>query len=92
MLPQNKSLAEVLNQLAISTQTAMFFDEYNNFVIMSKNYVMPEQDERATDLKLIGSNNQSTVGAIRNKSITDQLPNIISISSQDKKVYNDGKN
>lgn len=69
----------------------MFFDEYNNFVIMSKNYVMPEQDERATDLKLIGSNNQSTVGAIRNKSITDQLPNIISISSQDKKVYNDGK-
>lgn len=86
-----QSLAEVLNQLAISTQTAMFFDEYNNFVIMSKNYVMPEQDERATDLKLIGSNNQSTVGAIRNKSITDQLPNIISISSQDKKVYNDGK-
>ena len=86
-----QSLAEVLNQLAISTQTAMFFDEYNNFVIMSKNYVMPEQDERATDLKLIGSNNQSAVGAIRNKSITDQLPNIISISSQDKKVYNDGK-
>jgi hypothetical protein len=69
----------------------MFFDEYNNFVIMSKNYVMPEQNERATDLKLIGSNNQSTVGTIRNKSITDQLPNIISISSQDKKVYNDGK-
>jgi len=86
-----QSLAEVLNQLAISTQTAMFFDEYNNFVIMSKNYVMPEQNERSTDLKLIGSNNQSTVGTIRNKSITDQLPNIISISSQDKKIYNDGK-
>ena len=87
----DQTLAEVLNQLAVSTQTAMFFDEYNNFVVMSKNYIMPGENERDTDLELIGSNNQTTVGTIRNKSIKEKLPNIISISSQDKKVYNDGK-
>ena len=32
----DQTVAEVLNQLAVSTQTAMFFDEYNNFIIMSK--------------------------------------------------------
>ena len=35
----DKTVAEVLNDLAVSTQTAMFFDEYNNFVMMSKNYM-----------------------------------------------------
>jgi hypothetical protein len=28
----DQNVAQVLNQLAVSTQTAMFFDEYNNFV------------------------------------------------------------
>ena len=36
----DQNVAEVLNQLAVSTQTAMFFDEYNNFIAMSKNYLM----------------------------------------------------
>ena len=35
-VPLDVSLAEVLNQLAVSTQSAMFFDEYNNFVVMTK--------------------------------------------------------
>jgi hypothetical protein len=86
----DQNVAEVLNQLAVATQTAMFFDEYNNFVVMSKNYLMPTTNERATDFVLLGNNNQTDSGVIENES-SGNLPNIIEIASQDKKVYNDGK-
>jgi len=86
----DQNVAEVLNQLAVSTQTAMFFDEYNNFVVMSKDYMMPTQSQRATDFVLSGSNNQADSGVIEN-STSGNLPNILSIASQDKKIYNDGK-
>jgi hypothetical protein len=86
----DQNVAEVLNQLAVSTQTAMFFDEYNNFVVMSKDYLMPTTQQRATDFVLSGSNNQTDTGVIENSS-SGKLPNILSIASQDKKIYNDGK-
>ena len=86
----DQNVAEVLNQLAVSTQTAMFFDEYNNFVVMSKDYLMPTLTQRATDFVVSGSNNQTDSGVIEN-STSGNLPNILSIASQDKKVYNDGK-
>ena len=86
----DQNVAEVLNQLAVSTQTAMFFDEYNNFVVMSKDYLMPTTQQRATDFVLSGSNNQTDTGVIENFS-SGKLPNILSIASQDKKIYNDGK-
>jgi len=86
----DQNVAEVLNQLAVSTQTAMFFDEYNNFVVMSKDYLMPTPQQRATDFVLSGSNNQTDTGVIENSS-SGKLPNILSIASQDKKIYNDGK-
>ena len=89
-VPPDQNVAEVLNQLAISTQTAMFFDEYNNFIVMSKDYMMPTLDQRSTDFVLSGSNNQQDSGVIEN-STSGNLPNIISIASQDKKIYNDGK-
>jgi hypothetical protein len=89
-VPPDQNVAEVLNQLAISTQTAMFFDEYNNFIVMSKDYMMPSIEQRATDFVLSGSNNQTDSGVIEN-STSGKLPNIISIASQDKKIYNDGK-
>lgn len=76
-----KTVAEVLNSLAISSQTSMFFDEANNFILMSKNYMMPTKEERSTDLVLYGSNDENT----------NKQPNIINIASVDKKVYNDGK-
>ena len=85
-----QNVAEVLNQLAISTQSAMFFDEYNNFVVMSKDYLMPTLEQRETNFVLSGSNNQTDEGVIENQT-SGNLPNIISISSQDKKVYNGGK-
>ena len=74
----DKTVAQVLNDLAISSQSAMFFDEYNNFVMMSKNYIMPSATDRATDLTLYGSEDNS-------------LANIIDVASQDKSVFNDGK-
>jgi hypothetical protein len=86
----DQSVAEVLSQLATATQTAMFFDEYNNFIVMTKDYLLPDADSRSTDFVLSGSNNQTDNGIIKN-STSGNLPNIISISSQDKKIYNDGK-
>ena len=86
----DQNVAEVLNQLAVSTQSAMFFDEYNNFVVMSKDYLMPTAEQRETNFVLSGSNNQTDSGVIENSS-SGNLPNIIAIASQDKKIYNDGK-
>ena len=86
----DQNLAEVLNQLAVSTQSAMFFDEYNNFIIMSKNYLMPSLTERSTDFVLSGTNNQTNSGIVENQT-SGKLPNILQISSKDKKIYNDGK-
>jgi len=86
----DQNVAEVLNQLAVSTQSAMFFDEYNNFVVMSKDYLMPTAQQRETNFVLSGSNNQTDSGVIEN-STSGNLPNIIAIASQDKKIYNDGK-
>jgi len=86
----DQNVAEVLNQLAVSTQTAMFFDEYNNFVVMSKDYLMPTLEQRETDFVVSGSNNQTDSGVVENAT-SGKLPNILSVASQDKKVYNDGK-
>lgn len=91
-IPPNTSVAEILKSLAISTQTAMFFDEYNNFVMMSKNYIMPTVDERPTDLTLIGTKDQERDGAIRNKLTNGRtkLANILQLASQENKIYNNG--
>lgn len=51
----DKSIAEILQDIAVSTQTAMFFDEYNNFIMMSRGYMMPSNEERPTDLYLYGN-------------------------------------
>ncbi len=86
----DQNVAQVLNQLALATQTAMFFDEYNNFIVMSKDYLMPTETQRETDFVFSGSNNQTDSGVVENAT-SENLPNIISIASKDKKIYNDGK-
>ena len=86
----DQNVAEVLTQLAIATQSAMFFDEYNNFIVMTKQYLLPESTDRNTDFVLSGSNNQTDSGVIKNET-SGNLPNILSIASQDKKVFNDGR-
>lgn len=84
------SVAQVLQDLAVSTQTAMFFDEYNNFVMMSKNYIMPTIAERPTTFALQGTKDFVEDREIRNKTNKAKLANVISVSTQDSAVYNDG--
>jgi hypothetical protein len=87
----DKTVASVLNDLAISTQTAMFFDEYNNFVMMSKNYMIPSSLQRQKSFTFYGSKDFTKDAAIENKSTNTKLTNIIDIASTDKSVFNDGK-
>lgn len=89
-IPPSKSIAEVLQDLAVSTQSTMFFDEYNNFVVMSRNYIMPSETERSVDVTLYGSNDFNSAGVLRNASTNNKLANIISIAAQENKVYNAG--
>jgi hypothetical protein len=84
------SVAQVLEDLAVSTQTAMFFDEYNNFVMMSKNYIMPTVAERPTTFALKGTKDFIEDSEIRNKTNKPKLANIISVSTQENSAYNDG--
>jgi hypothetical protein len=86
----DKTVAEILNEIARSTQTAMFFDEYNNFICMSKNYIMPSPEERDTDLFLYGTKDFQDSGIVKNEKTQAKLSNIIKIASQESSVYNDG--
>ena len=84
------SVAEVLNKIARSVQAAMFFDEYNNFVVMSKGYIMPSPTERATDAVLRGTKDFEKSGIVKNSATQDSLANIVGISYKDNEVFNDG--
>ena len=85
------TIAQILNELAISTQSAMFFDEYNNFTIMSRNRMMPTASEKATDVTLIGSVDSTDNGIVKNLPNGSAMSNIISVASVNKDIYNDGK-
>ena len=85
------SVAQVLQDLAVATQTAMFFDEYNNLTLMSKDYMMPTIGERDTDLELLGSLDQNKLGVVENNSVNQKLSNIVELSSKNQEVFNDGK-
>jgi hypothetical protein len=90
-IPPDKNVAQILQELAISTQTAMFFDEYNQFVLMSKNYMMPSKTERVTDFTFYGSADSQDAGIIENKKISNnKISNIIDIAAEDQYVYNSG--
>lgn len=84
------SVAEILNELARSTQSAMFFDEDNNFVVMSKNYFMPDANDRSTDFVLKGSKDFERDGVVRNKATSTTLSNILDIAFENKTVFNGG--
>ena len=86
----DKNVAEVLNDIATSTQTTMFFDEFNNFIMMSKDYVMPTENQRDADIVLYGSKDFKQDGVIKNKNEKDILANIIEIATEENQVFNDG--
>ena len=77
------SVSEILERLSISTQTAMFFDENNDFVIMTKDYLLPETADRSIDYTLYGEKTAVSSGSV--------LPNIINIEGVETKILNNGK-
>jgi hypothetical protein len=87
----DKTVADVLNELAVSTQTAMFFDEYNNFVLMSKNYMIPSKEDRNTDITFFGSKDFEVDGVVSNSPTSEKLGNIVSLASKNNTIFNDGK-
>jgi hypothetical protein len=80
------SVSEVLQRLAQATQTAMFFDEYNNFVIMPKEYLMPEVSVRDDNSAI--SDRLTTLYGQKTNAI---VPNIEAIAGFETKILNDGK-
>jgi hypothetical protein len=82
-IPPDQSVAETLANLARATQSAMFFDEFNNFIVMTKAYLLDESVERIPDATLYGSDLMSNGNVIK-------PANIIAIESKDRKVYNAG--
>jgi len=86
----DQTIAEVLQNIAISTQSAMFFDEYNNFVVMSKNYFLPSRQDRPIDLALIGSDDFVKAGITENANKNINLANLIDVSVQEDSIFNDG--
>jgi hypothetical protein len=84
------SVAEILQRLAQSTQTAMFFDEYNNFVVMPKEYLLPDSSVRDSN-EAISERLSTLYGQKTTLNGTQYVPNIETISSSETKVINDGQ-
>lgn len=84
------TVAQVLSNLAMSTQSAIFFDEYNNLIVMSREYVLPDADARPVDSVLYGSKDFARNGEVKNQNTQPTLTSIVAISSQDKDIFNAG--
>ena len=62
MVASNRSVMQVLQDLAIATQTTMFFDEANNFVVMGKRWLVPDsKEDRDANITLYGSDNYVSI-------------------------------
>lgn len=86
----DKSIALVLQDIATSTQSAMFFDEFNNFIVASRNYILPSEEERETDISLMGSKDFKQEGALKNSKTKEKLSNIIDVTFESNQVFNAG--
>lgn len=75
----NKNIAQVLAELALATQSAMYFDEYNNFVVSLKEHVLPSAGDRDADFRILGND------------IDGDIANIKSISTSNKQIFNAGQ-
>jgi hypothetical protein len=92
------TIAEILEQLAIATQTSMFFDEYNNFVLMSRSYMLANAGDRDSEdpsseisMTLRGTRDSQRSGVIKNSTTSQDIANIIEVSDKKNDVFNDGK-
>ena len=88
---KESNVAQVLNELAQATQSAIFFDEDNNLIIASRGYMFPNSGERDTDINLVASADSRKSGAYKNERTKTIISNVKNIASQDEPIYNDGK-
>lgn len=88
-IPPDKSVSDVLSDLAESAQCAMFFDEYNNFVVMSRGYMIPGESDRQTVFEFQGSSDAEQYGIVKAAKTGVPIANIMDINSQDNHIYND---
>ena len=77
-VPPGKNVAQVLQDLAVATQTSMWFDEENNFCVAMKEFSLPSDGWRELN------------GVLKADNTEEGLANIIAISSDEKRVANDG--
>ena len=89
-VPPDVSVAQALNNLAVSTQSAMFFDEFNNFIVMSRNYYLPTNNERDADIVLRGAPDFKKTDILRNEKTKTKLANIMDVAFRNNQVFNDG--
>ena len=73
------SVADVLSALSQATQTAMYFDENNVFIVSMSDYALPAPNQRGTDFVLRGTDTE------------DALANIKEISSSERELFNNGE-
>lgn len=78
-IPPDRTVAEVMMELAAATQSAMYLDETNNLVVATKEYILPEAGKRPTDMVMRGNDKDG------------KLANIRAISSAERPVYNSGE-
>jgi len=92
-IAKEAKISQVLSELAIATQSAIFLDEYNDLVVASRGYMFPKTGDRTTAVYLKGSPDSQRNGAYKNQStaVDSILANIKEISSQEEEIYNDGK-
>lgn len=84
----NTTVAQVLQDLAMSTQSAMFFDEFNNFVIMSKSYMLAKPGDRLPN----AVNKEDEVSlTFRGQADGTKQPNIRDIASKRTDPFNGGR-
>jgi hypothetical protein len=91
-VPPDKNVAEILSDLAMSTQSSIWFDEYNNLCVGYKEWMFPPSyDEdgkevltRKTDASLYGSNVVNENGEI------EAVANIESLAADEKIIANAG--
>jgi hypothetical protein len=86
----DKTIALVLQDIATSTQSAMFFDEFNNFIVASRNYILPNEEERETDMILRGSQDFQKENSLKNAKSQDKLANIVDVSFESNEIFNAG--
>ncbi len=81
-----KTVADVLKELAMASQSSVWFNEENDFCVASKNWVLPSKSERVVDGQLVGNTGNFNFDTWKDR----KLPNIISIASDEKRVANAG--